>query len=165
MLLARRPDLATVTSWTTREPRRGDGSGKSYEYVRREDFERLRTAGGFLEWAEVHGELYGTPRDAVARLLADGRTVFLEIDVQGAQQVKRHYPAALTIFIEPPSWEELEERLTKRGTEDPAGLKVRLATARRELEEAVHFDRRVVNDQVEQAVAEVDRILGAAPTR
>lgn len=133
--------------------------------MRREDFARLRAIGGFLEWAEVHGELYGTPRDAVERLLADGRTVFLEIDVQGARQVKRHFPAALTIFIEPPSWEELEVRLARRGTEDEAGLRKRLDTARRELEEAPLFDHRVVNDQVEQAVNEVDRILGAAPKR
>ena len=113
----------------------------------------------------MHGELYGTPRDAVERLLAAGRTVFLEIDVQGAQQVKRHYPAAISIFVEPPSWETLEARLAGRGTEDEAGLKRRLATARRELQEAVHFDHRVVNDQVERAVDEVDRILGTAPDR
>ncbi len=157
--------MATVTSWTTRPPRPGDGTGKTYEYVRRDDFERVRNAGGFLEWAEVHGELYGTPRDAVERLLTEGRTVFLEIDVQGAQQVKRRYPAALTIFVEPPSWETLEARLAGRGTEDDAGLRNRLATARRELQDAAHFDRRVVNDQVEQAVEEVDRILGPAPRK
>ena len=133
--------------------------------MRREDFERVRNAGGFLEWAEVHEELYGTPRDAVERLLAEGRTVFLEIDVQGAQQVKRRYPAALTVFVEPPSWETLEGRLAGRGTEDEAGLRKRLATARRELQEAGHFDHWVVNDQVEQAVDEVDRILGPAPKR
>ena len=133
--------------------------------MRREDFERVRNAGGFLEWAEVHGELYGTPRDAVERQLAAGKTVFLEIDVQGARQVKQRYPAALTVFVEPPSLDILEARLAGRGTEDEAGLRKRLATARRELEEATRFDQRVVNDQVEQAVDEVDRILGPAPKR
>ena len=163
--MSRRPDLATVTSWTTRPARAGDGTGKSYEYVRRADFERLRDAGGFLEWAQVHGELYGTPRDAVERLLGEGKTVFLEIDVQGAEQVRRNYPAAVTVFVEPPSWETLEERLTRRGTEDPAGLRKRLETARRELEQAGHFGHRVVNEQLERAVDEVDRILGPAPKK
>jgi guanylate kinase len=88
--------------------------------------------------------------------------VFLEIDVQGAQQVKRRFSAAITIFVEPPTWEELETRLARRGTEDAAGLRKRLETARRELAEAGDFTYRVVNDQLEQAVAEVDRILGSA---
>lgn len=98
-------------------------------------------------------------------MLAEGKTVFLEIDVQGAQQVKRRYPAAVSIFVEPPSWDTLEERLTKRGTEDPAGLRKRLETARIELEQAGDFGHRVINDRIERAVEEVDRILGAAPTK
>ena len=160
----RRPGLATVTSLTTRLARPGDGRGKSYEYVNREDFQRRRHAGELLEWAEVHGELYGTPRAAVETLLGEGKDVLLEIDVQGAQQVKAAFPGALSIFVEPPSWDELEARLTRRGTEDAAGLRKRLETARRELQEAAAFDHRVVNDQVERAVDEVDRILGPIPT-
>ena len=153
-----------MTSLTTRPARAGDGRGKSYEYVSREDFQRRREAGELLEWAEVHGELYGTPRAAVETLLGEGKDVLLEIDVQGAHQMKAAFPDALSIFVEPPSWRELEARLARRGTEDAAGLRKRLETARRELEEAGAFDHRVVNDQVERAVEEVDRILGPIPT-
>jgi guanylate kinase len=127
--------------------------------VTREEFEALRGAGRLLEWAEVHGELYGTPRDEVERLLSEGREVLLEIDVQGAKQVKRAMPEAVTIFLEPPSWEVLERRLTGRGTEDEPALRRRLETARRELADAGEFDHRVVNDDLAEAVEEVDRIL------
>jgi guanylate kinase len=157
--------LATVPSWTTRKPRPGDGRGKSYEFVTREEFDARRGAGGFLESAEVHGELYGTPRDEVERLIAEGRDVLLEIDVQGARQVKPSVPEAVSIFVEPPSWEELVARLERRGTEDEAGLRRRLETARREFEEAPGFDHRVVNDDLETAVEEVNRILDAGSER
>lgn len=125
----------------------------------REEFEALRGEGRLLEWAEVHGELYGTPRDEVERLLSEGRDVLLEIDVQGAKQVKAAMPDTVTIFLEPPSWEVLELRLTGRGTEDEPALRRRLETARRELEDAGEFDHRVVNDDLAEAVGEVDRIL------
>jgi len=148
-----------VVSRTTRAPRPGDGTGKSYVYVDRKEFERLRAGGGFLESAEVHGELYGTPRDEVDRILVDGRDVLLEIDVQGARQVKAHVPEAVSIFVEPPSWDELIARLERRGTEDEAGMRKRLETARHELEAAGGFDHRVVNDELETAVEEVNRIL------
>ena len=128
-------------------------------YLSREDFERSRADGAFLESAEVHGELYGTPRGAVEELLGQGRDVLLEIDVDGAEQVKRQIPAAVTIFVEPPSWETLEVRLRGRATEDEAALRRRLATARKELEEAPTFDHRVVNDRIADATAQVDRIL------
>jgi len=148
-----------VTSRTTRRPRAGDGAGKSYAYVTREEFEAERAAGRLLESAEVHGALYGTPREEVEHLLAEGRDVLLEIDVQGARQVKAIVPEAVTIFLEPPSWEVLERRLRDRGTEDPAALQRRLETARHELEEASIFDHKVVNDDLERAVKQVDRIL------
>ena len=158
-LLRRRPDLATVTSRTTRPPRPGDGKGKSYEYVTREAFEQLRSAGGFLESAEVHGDLYGTPKAEVENALAAGRHVLLEIDPQGARQVKRLIPAAVTIFVDPPDWGTLEARLRARGTEDETRMARRLESARRELEGAGDFDHRVVNDRLEQAVDQVNRIL------
>jgi guanylate kinase len=148
-----------VASRTTREPRPGDGAGKSYEYVSRDEFEALREAGKLLEFAEVHGALYGTPRDEVERLLAEGRDVLLEIDVQGAQQVKRLVPDAISIFVEPPSWDVLETRLRGRGTEGPEALRRRLETARQELADAPGFDHRVVNEDLGTAVEEVDRIL------
>jgi guanylate kinase len=148
-----------VASRTTREPRPGDGAGKSYEYVSRDEFEAWREAGKLLEFAEVHGALYGTPRDEVERLLAEGRDVLLEIDVQGAQQVKRLVPDAISIFVEPPSWDVLETRLRGRGTEGPEALRRRLETARQELADAPGFDHRVVNEDLGTAVEEVDRIL------
>jgi guanylate kinase len=148
-----------VASRTTREPRPGDGDGKSYEHVSKDEFEALRSGGKLLESAEVHGALYGTPREEVDRLLSEGRDVLLEIDVQGAHQVKELVPGAISIFLEPPSWEALEARLRGRGTEGPDAMLRRLETARRELEEAHRFDHRVVNDDLETAVEEVDRIL------
>ena len=148
-----------MTSFTTRRPRPGDGEGKSYEYVSREEFDRIRKEEGFLESAEVHGELYGTPRQELERLLAEGNDVVLEIDVQGAHQVRAAKPEAVTIFLEPPDWETLETRLAGRGTEDEEAFKKRLATAKKELGEAGSFDHRVVNDDLERAVDEVDRIL------
>ena len=152
--------MRTVPSRTTRAPRPGDGTGKSYAYVDRGEFERLRAQGRFLESAEVHGELYGTPRDEVEALRKGGHDVLLEIDVQGARQVKAAVPEAVSIFVEPPSWEELVARLRRRGTEDEAKLQLRLETARRELAEAPWFDERVVNDDLEEAVEAVNRILG-----
>ena len=158
-LLRRRSSLGTVPSRTTRAPRDGDGRGKSYVYVDRAEFERIRAAGGLLESAEVHGELYGTPRVEVEELRRTGLDVLLEIDVQGAKQVKAAVPEAVSIFVEPPSWDELVARLRRRGTEDEAGLQRRLETARRELDEAGFFDARVVNDDLERAVEAVNRIL------
>ena len=149
-----------MASRTTRRPRPGDGEGKTYDYITREAFEDSLRAGELLESAEVHGELYGTPKHEVERLLADGKDVLLEIDVQGARQVKESVPDAVTIFVEPPSWKELVERLQRRGTEDEAGLRLRLDTARRELVEAGSFDHRVVNDDLDEAVEAVNRILG-----
>jgi len=127
--------------------------------VSREEFDALDRQGRFLESAEVHSELYGTPRDDVERLLEEGRDVLLEIDVQGAHQVKEQIPAAVTIFLSPPSWEVLESRLSGRGTETESALRRRLETARRELDEGSRFDHQVVNDDLGKAVEEVDRIL------
>ena len=154
-----------MTSWTTRPPRPGDGKGKSYSYVSREAFEELRDGGGFLESAEVHGDLYGTPKDDVEEALASGRDVLLEIDPQGARQVKRLVPDAVTIFVDPPDWETLEARLRARGTEDETRLARRLDSARRELAGAGDFDHRVVNDRLEQAVEQVNRILEQVMSR
>ena len=161
--MRRRPHLETVTSRTTRPPRPGDGVGKAYEHVSPDDFERLRASGGLLESAVVHGELYGTPREPVERLLGEGRDVLLEIDLQGARQVKSQLPDAVTIFLEPPSWEALEDRLRARRTEDDERLRRRLETAKEELAAAGEFDHQVVNDQLERAVDQVNRILEQGP--
>jgi len=125
----------------------------------------MESRGEFLETAEVFGaNRYGTPRPPVERALASGRPVLLEIDVQGARQVKKAMPEAVTVILLPPSWEVLQARLRGRGTEDAAALERRLATAKSELALAETFDYRVVNDDLEDAVTQVDRILMGTPT-
>jgi len=161
---AARPDLMVSVSVTTRPPRRGEGQGRHYRFVRREEFEQLREGGGLLEWAEVYGHYYGTPRAPVEEALAGGRDVLLEIDVQGARQVKAACTEALLVFVMPPSAEELARRLGKRGTEDEAGKQRRLAAAAREMRQSGHFDEIVVNDDFDRAATEVLRLLTAGPS-
>lgn len=119
----------------------------------------MRSGGEFLEWADVYGELYGTPRVPVEEALGRGMTVVLEIDVQGARSVRHLAPEALLVFVEPPSREALEGRLAARGSEAPGALERRLATARAELAAAGEFDARVVNDRLDEAVAALARII------
>jgi guanylate kinase len=147
-------------SWTTRARRAGERDGVDYRFVTRDEFERLRDAGGFLEWFEVYGDLKGTPRDYVREELAAGRDVMLEIDVQGALAVKRALPEALLVFVRAPSREEQRRRLEARGSETEESIERRLARA--EAEERIgaeQFDAVVVNDDLDQAVAEVAAIL------
>jgi guanylate kinase len=154
------PSLYWSVSWTTRARRPGEREDVDYHYVTREQFERERDAGGFLEWFEVYGDLKGTPKQFVVDQLAAGHDVMLEIDVQGALAVKRELPEALLVFVRAPSREEQRRRLLERGTEDPNRVERRLAAA--EAEErlgATQFDAVVVNDDLERAVAEVAAIL------
>lgn len=125
----------------------------------------MRDAGELLEWAEVHGEWYGTPRGPVEQARAAGRTVILEIDVQGARAVKRSVPDAFAVFVEPPDWQTLERRLEGRATEDAAQLLARLRTALREVAAADEFDALVTNDQLEEAVADLERLIAEAGRR
>jgi guanylate kinase len=166
--LSRHPDLVLSVSATTRAPRPGEREGFEYYFVSRDEFERGRDAGELLEWADVYGELYGTPREPLKRALAAGKGVLLEIDVQGARSVKRAMPDALLIFVAPPSSEALEARLRARASESPDALKRRLDTALEELKAANEFDVTVVNDDLDRAIEELDRILfepkeGASP--
>ena len=147
----RRPDLGLTVSATTREPRAGERDGVSYHFLSPEEFDRRVRAGEFLEWADVHGNRYGTLREEVDRRLAGGQSLVLEIDVQGALNVRRSFPEAVLIFIEPPSMEELERRLRARGSEDEASLALRLADAAGELARADEYDVRIVNDDLEDA--------------
>jgi len=124
-----------------------------------DEFDRMRREGLFLEWANVHGNLYGTPRAPVEEALAAGKTMVLEIDVQGARAVREAMPEALLIFVEPPSTDVLAARLKERGTESEVVRRRRLSDSARELAEAAGFDFRVINDDVERAVSEVIRIL------
>jgi guanylate kinase len=158
-LLAALPDLELSISATTRQPRAREDEGRHYHFVERRTFDEMIEAAGFLEWADIFGERYGTPREPVARALAEGRDVLVEIDVQGARQVKAAEPEALMVFITPPSLEELERRLRTRGSETEQQIRRRLAKARDELAAESEFDVTVVNDDLETAAREVVEIV------
>ena len=159
-LRARDPGLHWSVSWTTRARRAGEREGVDYHFVSREEFERLRDAGGFLEWFEVYGDLKGTPLQYVTDELAAGHDVMLEIDVQGALAVKAKLPEALLVFVRAPSREEQRRRLEARGSETEESIARRLARADDEERiGAERFDAVVVNDLVERAVEEVAAIL------
>ena len=154
-----RPDLGLTVSATTRQPRPGEIDGVSYHFLTVEDFDARVQAGEFLEWANVHGNRYGTLVSEVTRNLEAGHSVILEIDVQGALNVRKVYPEAVLVFIEPPSMEVLEQRLRGRGTEDEASVKLRLADAAQEMELASAYDERIVNDELDAAVARLAAVL------
>jgi guanylate kinase len=158
-VLERRPDIVPSISVTTRRPRRGEHDGVQYKFVSTKEFNDVARAGGFLEHAVVHGNEYGTPKEPVERALAAGRSVLLEIDVQGSRSVRRAVPDAVLIFVEPPSREVLRERLHRRKTEDDASFALRMTNAEHEMDAAREFDHRVVNDDLQEAVSEVLRIL------
>ena len=157
------PGLAFSVSHTTRTPRAGEVNGRDYHFVDREAFGVLREAGDFLEWAEVHDNFYGTSRSAVAEQLAAGTDVILDIDVQGARQVKRlGNPAAISLFILPPSLTELEKRLSGRNTDAVEVIRVRLANAVREIAACGNYDHRISNDNLDEAVEMVKAVILAA---
>lgn len=158
-LRKQRPDLGLTVSATTRSPRPGEVDGTSYYFLSDEEFRRRIAAGEFVEWAEVHGHLYGTLVSEVKRLLAKGHSLVLEIDVQGALNVRKVYPDAVLVFIEPPSLQILEERLRGRGTEDEASIELRLKNARHEMELADQYDVRIVNDTVDRAAQELGSVM------
>lgn len=160
----RRPNLGLPVSATTRSPRPGEINGVSYHFLSDSEFDERIERGEFLEWARVHTNRYGTLKSEVDACLARGESVILEIDMQGGMSVRREYPAAVLIFIEPPSWDVLVERLRGRGTESEESLAVRLQTARHELQEAHTYDVRIVNDKLEDAVDELERTLDTYET-
>lgn len=164
-LLAARDDLGFSISATTRPPRSGEVDGVDYHFLTPGEFERRRAAGAFLEWAEYGGQRYGTLVSEVERVLAQGRHVILDIEVQGARQLRERRPDVVSIFVLPPSVDELVARLGGRGTDQPAGLEQRLRRAVDELGEAHHYDYLVVNDDRTQAVAEVAAIIDAESRR
>jgi guanylate kinase len=160
-LLARRPDTGYSVSCTTRAPRPAEEHGRDYYFMSRAEFIAERERGAFAESAEVHGNLYGTRRSEVERLLADGRHVVMDIDVQGAVQFKRVFPQAVTIFILPPSGEVLLDRLRSRKTESAAQLAARLQSALQELQQVGEYEYVIVNDDLERAVTSVESIVDA----
>lgn len=152
-------------SATTRPPRPGEIDGRHYHFLSDEEFSRRVEAGEFLEWATVHGRnRYGTLRAPVEEALAAGTPALLEIDLQGARQVRRTMPEALFVFLAPPNWEELVRRLVGRGTETEAEREVRLVTAKVELASASEFDHVIVNEEVSQASQDLVSLMGA-PSR
>jgi len=158
-LLKARDDIGYSVSCTTRSPRPGEAEGRDYYFRSREAFEAGRKAGEFAESAEVHGDLYGTLRSEIERVLASGRHVMMDIDVQGAKQLKAAYPDALFIFILPPSAQVLIDRLEARKTEDAQSFIRRLRSAKEELKAIDLYPYLVVNNEVEAAVQEVSRII------
>lgn len=164
-LRQRVPSLGLTVSATTRDPREGEVDGVSYHFLTNEQFSAHVEAGDFLEWANVHEHRYGTLKTEVSRYTDEGRSVILEIDVQGGLNIRRERPDAVLIFIEPPSMEELERRLRGRGTEDEATIELRLKNARQEMEVASDYDVRVVNDDLERATDELVRIIDSYETK
>lgn len=160
------PGLHFSVSATTRSPRPGEIDGVDYHFVTPERFQQLIDSGAMLEWAEIHGGLQrsGTLAEPVARAAAAGQPVLIEVDLAGARAVKRALPEAVTVFLAPPSWDELEQRLVGRGTETPEVMARRLATAEAELAAQHEFDVVVVNNQLESACAElVSLLVGSTP--
>lgn len=158
------PEIYMSVSATTRAPRPGEVDGQHYHFVSAEEFDRLIATDGLLEWATVHGvNRYGTPRAAVEARLAAGESVLLEIDLQGARQVRARMPEAFLVFLAPPSWDELVRRLVGRGTESEAERERRLATAREELAAVSEFDAVIVNTEVEDAGRELVDLFRYGP--
>lgn len=165
-ILQRHENFILSVSATTRPARIGEREGEHYFFLSDRQFDRVIERGGFLEWAWVHGDhRYGTPAEAVDTVRDEGKNVILEIDIQGARQVKRKAKDALTIFIAPPTFEDLETRLRKRGTESDAEIRKRLRTAKRELKAQGECDAVVVNRDVAQAAQSIVDLVGSSPQR
>ena len=164
-LLASDPALYFSVSATTRAPRAGEENGVHYHFLTREKFEEWIAAGDFLEHAEYVGNLYGTPRIYVDQAMEQGRDVLLDIEIQGAAQVREKRPDVVRIYVAPPSWEELERRLVGRGTEDMEKVRSRLARGKEDFSAAKDFDYLVINDTVDHAVEELQAIMLAEHCR
>ena len=156
--LKKHPEFKLSVSCTTRAPREGEVHGENYFFISREEFLNHINNGDFLEWAEFSGNMYGTQRPYVDKKLAEGKNLILEIDTQGALKVKKVMPEANLIFILPPSLEELEARLRGRHTESEEAIQKRLGSIKMEMENAKHFDFQIINDSIENAVAELEKI-------
>lgn len=159
--LERELGLFFSVSVTTRPPRPGEADGRDYHFISREEFDKMAEAGQFLEWAEVHGQFYGTPRAPIEAGLREGRDVLMDLDTQGALNLKKIEPKAVLIFLKPPSIEELRKRLESRGTDSPETIARRIARAEHEIEQSVHYDHVVVNRDLEAAKKELKAIINS----
>ncbi len=154
-LMEKMPHVAWSVSHTTRAPRPGEQDGRDYHFVSRKEFQRLLDEGDFLEYAEVYGNCYGTSRRALQRQLEDGKIVLMDIDWQGARQIRRAFPDAVSVYIMPPGIQELENRLRKRGQDSEEVIKKRLAAAAADMTHAGEYDKVIVNDDFDTALAEL----------
>lgn len=164
-LLAQDDTLSLSISCTTRPPRPGEEDKKHYRFVSVDTFQAMRERGDMLEWAEVHGNFYGTPRDRVAQTIAAGQDIILEIDWQGARQVRQHYPQAIGVFILPPSIEALETRLNKRGQDAPQVIARRLLAAGGEMAHASDCEYVIINQDFSLASQQLQAVVLAARLR
>ncbi|MGE4556298.1 MAG: guanylate kinase [Desulfovibrionaceae bacterium] len=164
-LLSEFPTFGYSISYTTRKLRNGEVDGRDYHFVDRQEFIRLRDESFFAEWAEVHGNLYGTPREPVTRMLEAGKDVLFDIDIQGARQLRSSFPLGLYIFLLPPSYGVLAQRLAGRGSDDPQTVALRLENAKSEIQAAPEFDYFVVNDDLERAYADLRSVFLAGRLR
>lgn len=160
-LLAREPDIRLSISYTTRAPRPGEENGREYHFVSEAQFQAMIAADDFLEWAQVHGNYYGTSKRWIVTERAAGRDVLLEIDWQGAQQVRRVFPDAIGVFILPPSMEELTRRLTGRGTDSAEVIARRLSAAREEMSHVGEFGYVIINDDLQTALSDFVAVVRA----
>ena len=158
-LLADHPDLLVSVSATTRAPRPGEVHGQHYYFLSRAEFEQMIQQGQLLEWAEFAGNFYGTPIRPLAEQVQNGRRVILEIELEGARQVRQTFPSALQIFVLPPSLEVLESRLRRRDQDSDSAIAKRLARAQVEIAAATEFDVQIVNDNLETALAKLESAL------
>jgi guanylate kinase len=158
-IMPRLQGLTFSVSHTTRSPRLGEEQGKDYQFVSKDAFLALRDQGGFLEWAKVHDNYYGTSKKEVTDRLNQGIDVFLDIDIQGARQVRKAAPDAISIFICPPSWQEQEKRLTGRGTDSPETIALRLKNAKAEMADVDNYDYVVINDDLDSAARMLEAII------
>ncbi len=165
LLLAQEADVRLSVSYTTRQPRPGEENGREYHFVEVDTFRTMIANGDFMEWAEVHGNYYGTSKTWIVNQMAAGTDVLLEIDWQGAQQVRALFPEAIGVFILPPSLEELERRLTGRATDAAEVIARRLAAAQAEMRHVGEFDYVIINDKLEQALADLRSVLQASRLR
>ena len=164
-LREKRNDLSYSVSATTRAPRKGEIDGKDYFFITIDRFKEMIANDEMLEYAEIYGNYYGTPKPYVMDILGHGKDVVLEIDPQGALQIKKHFPDAVFVFIVPPSLDELTKRIYNRGTDSEEVIKRRLSAATSELEYASKYDYIIVNDEVEKATNKVSNIIDAERNR
>lgn len=162
LLLEREPEVRLSISYTTRNPRPGEVDGREYHFVDVATFRAMMVRGDFLEWAEVHGNFYGTSKVWICEELVAERDVLLEIDWQGAQQVREAFPDAIGVFILPPSMEELTRRLTGRGTDSAEVIERRLAAAQAEMRHVGEFDYVIINDSLERALDDLRAVVRAS---